>query len=108
MPGDINESDWKTFRQLRGIALERFCQRVLDEVGQIAADTDKTSHDRYRAVYKLVEERDEELAIAFNNPRRSDAFRQLLFIVSLGLLTEGELAQFMLAMCQSIESCRNL
>ena len=51
----ISEPDWKLFRQLQPLALERFCQRVLEEVGRLAADTGKTSHERYLAVLKLIE-----------------------------------------------------
>ena len=29
---DIKESDWKVFRKLREVALERYCERVLKEV----------------------------------------------------------------------------
>lgn len=29
MEREIRESDWKLFRQLRPLALDRFCQRVL-------------------------------------------------------------------------------
>jgi hypothetical protein len=29
---DIHESDWRVFRRLHSIALERFCTRVLEEV----------------------------------------------------------------------------
>jgi hypothetical protein len=30
----INESDWRIFRNLHAIALERFCQRVLSDINQ--------------------------------------------------------------------------
>jgi len=29
---DLSEADWKIFRELREVALERFCSRVLDEL----------------------------------------------------------------------------
>jgi hypothetical protein len=34
---DIHESDWRVFRRLHSIALERFCKRVLEEVRETAA-----------------------------------------------------------------------
>jgi hypothetical protein len=30
----ISEADWKLFRQLHALALERFCEGVLSEVGR--------------------------------------------------------------------------
>ena len=65
MIGQINEPDWQVFRRLQPIALERFCARVLAEIGRIAADDRKNSHERYLAIYKLIHERDEQLADAF-------------------------------------------
>ena len=95
MQSGFRESDWKVFRQLQPLALDRFCQRVLDEVGQqLAADADKGSHRRYLAVYRLIEDRDERLADAFNNPRRSTALVQLARIHAEGLLSEEEFARF--------------
>jgi hypothetical protein len=40
MKHEIPESDWKTFSQLRLVALERFCKRVLDEVRRFPSDTE--------------------------------------------------------------------
>jgi hypothetical protein len=72
---DVDEADWKVFRELRAIALERFCERALSEVARLAADTEKKSnHERYLAVYRLLEKRDGELAAAFND------FRRLTFV----------------------------
>jgi cytidylate kinase len=50
---DITESDWKIFKQQREIALERFCERVLDEIARISSDRTKSQHERYLAIYRL-------------------------------------------------------
>jgi hypothetical protein len=94
MSRTISEPDWKVFRQLRPIALERFCQRVLDEVQALAQDSTRTSHERYLAVFKLLQQRDKELARAFDDFRRSTALVQLGIIQSHRLWTEEELARF--------------
>jgi hypothetical protein len=91
---DISEADWKVLRQLKPIALERFCQQVLDEIGSLASDTSKTTHERYLAVFKRIEKRDRELAEAFDGLRRSTALQQLACMQSHGLLTEEEMARF--------------
>ena len=90
----ILESDWKLFRQLRLLALDRFCQRVLAEVSRLAADAGKSSHERYLAVFKLLQRRDEELADAFNDPRRSTMLVPLARIRFRELLTDDEFAGF--------------
>jgi hypothetical protein len=94
MERDFREADWKVFRRLQPVALDRFCQRVLDEVGQLTADTARSSHERYLAVYRLLQERDHQLAAMFNDPRHSTAFIQLARIWAEGLLTKEEFAQF--------------
>jgi hypothetical protein len=94
MQNSFGESDWKLFRQLRTLALERFCQRVLDEVGLLRADPNHGSHERYLAVYRLLQVRDEILADTFNNPRRSTARVQLANMRAHELLTEDEFARF--------------
>ena len=41
MSQEISESEWKILRELKPIALDRFCQRVLAEVDRITTDTAK-------------------------------------------------------------------
>ena len=82
---EIPESDWKVSRKLREVALERFCERVLREIDALTAGTATSYHERYLEVFKLVDRRDDELAHAFNNPRRSAALWQFAAIRSHGL-----------------------
>jgi hypothetical protein len=90
---DIHESDWKVFRRLHSIALERFCKRVLEEVREAAAcQTDY--HDCYRKLYRLIRNHDRRMAAAFDDPSRSRAFLLLANIIGEGLLTAEELKQF--------------
>ncbi len=91
---DVSEADWKIFRELREFALERFCSRVLDELETLRLDASRSQHQRYLAVYRLVQDRDQELAHAFNNPRRSQLIVQLAAIHAYGLLAPDELSRF--------------
>jgi hypothetical protein len=77
MSDEIPEADWKTFRELRTVALERFCERVLAELVKLATDSPGSNHERYLAVYQLIKKRDKELAGAFDDFRRSTAVRQI-------------------------------
>ena len=88
------ESDWKTFRALREVALQRFCERVLGEVVSIAQDSSGSHHERYLALFRLMQRRDEQLAHAFNNVARSRMIVQLAALHMLGLLAPHELEQF--------------
>lgn len=90
----IKESDWKLFRRLRALALERFCERVLNDIARRSSASSKSFHQRYLEIYRLIQRRDRELADAFNNPRRSVAIQQLTVIYADGLLSEEEFARF--------------
>jgi hypothetical protein len=94
MERDILESDWKLFRQLHDVALDRFCERVLLDAARLSGDTSKSSQQRYGELYKLVQQRDEEIANAFNDMRRSTAIRQIVAIRFHELWTEEEFARF--------------
>jgi hypothetical protein len=56
---DFPESDWKLFRDLRDIALERFCKRILNEVHTIVRDGSRTYHERYLDAFRLWRRRDD-------------------------------------------------
>jgi hypothetical protein len=90
---DIKESDWKVFRRLHRIALERYCERVLQEV-KLATACNDSYHDCYLKVYRLMRDRDKTMARTFDDLRRSNAIIQLLNIINEGLLTDDELKQF--------------
>jgi hypothetical protein len=90
---DFPESDWKVFRRLDRIALERFCESALGQVMSIASDSSRSHHERYLELYKLVQSQDRELGAAFNDLKRSTALWKLARIYSLGLLTEEEFGE---------------
>ena len=95
MERDIPERDWKLFsRELRPIALERFCERVLAEIGRVSSDDRRSHHERYLAVYGLVRDRDRDLADAFSDCRRSVARLHIGIIRRNGLLTDDEMSRF--------------
>src|SRR5439155_23212721 len=57
-PHDFPESDWKAFRELSALALERFCTRVLEKVEAILRDSSLGPHERYLKVFRFLRDRD--------------------------------------------------
>ena len=94
MRHEYPESDWKTFSELRLVALERFCKRVLDEVSRRPLNTEQSYHQRYLELFRWLGERNDELAKAFDDPRRSQMLWQLAAIYAYGLLEPDEFARF--------------
>jgi len=90
----IHEPDWKLFRKLHPIMLERFCTRVLGEVDRIASDTALSNHQRFLALNRLIRERSEEMAACFDDMSRSMAVTLLARLRFHDVLSDDELAQF--------------
>ncbi len=104
----VPEGDWKVFTKVHPVAMERFCERVLDEARNVLADASKSSHERYLALYQLMGRRDKDLAKAFDDYRRSTAFWQIAIMYNQRLLTEEEFMQFSPETCNSILALQNI
>jgi len=94
MSDRISEADWRVLRELKPIALERFCERIISEIAVLTSDTGKSYHERYKAVYTLIKRRDDDLADAFDDLRRLTAVRRLTCMKYHELLTAEEMARF--------------
>lgn len=90
----ILESDWKKFKELRKIALDRFCKIVLAEAKTIAEHSALSAHARYGMLYGLIHDRNRDMAQAFdhNSQSRSSALTALRLFVRHDLLTDDELS----------------
>jgi len=90
----ILESDWKKFKELREIALDRFCQGVLADAKTISQNGARSAHTRYRMLYRLMRDRDKAIVDTFDNNgySRNSALMGLWLMVMHDLLTEAELS----------------
>lgn len=93
MRDQIKESDWKIFKELRPLALDRYCEHVMEDIEKTIHHSDKDSYTRYIKVYKTVKEGDKKLAHLFDGFSRSKAEQQLLLYYSNDLLTDEEFAR---------------
>jgi hypothetical protein len=102
------ESDWRVFRELREVALDRLCERALNEAEGVISDSSSTFHERFRQLFGLVAGRNHDIARGFDGPKRSAMLVQLSAICALGLLEPDELARFSEKTRQTVESLANL
>jgi hypothetical protein len=93
MEGRIPERDWKIWRTLSEVALNRFCQKILDEAAEFA-DGDGTPHERYGRLFQHIKKRDRVIADVFDEPSRSRAYMQIAFAARKRIITREELGQF--------------
>jgi hypothetical protein len=94
MGPQIPEPDWKTLRALQRTLLNRLCAKILDECRAVMDDASLTPHQRYLKTFELIQRRDEDIDIAFNDMRRSMAILKLTAIRRMGLLTDVEFQRF--------------
>lgn len=90
----LEERDWKHLSKLKPLALDRLCLRILSRVQDMAGDASKSPHERYLEVYRIIHDGDEDIAVAFNDIRRSNAWLRLLTMRRLGLITDAEFEGF--------------
>ena len=94
MSADFPESDWRRFKEVHKRLLERYSASILQEIAAVSLGGQGTAHDRYLQAYKLINERNEEMARTFDDFRRSTACMQLVMMRRLGLLTDQDLSGF--------------
>jgi hypothetical protein len=92
MAREIKEADWKVLKRLHPVALERFCERVLTEIGNVKNDDARNFHQRYLDIFEIIERRDREMARIFDDLKRSRGLTMLAQMCSAGLLTDDELS----------------
>ncbi len=102
------ESDWKVFRELREVALERLCERILGEAAALISNSNSTHHERFGRLFGLIRDRNHDVARSFDGPKRSAMLAQLAVIQSLGLLEPSEMALFSAETRETAESLANL
>jgi hypothetical protein len=88
------ESEWKKFKKLRKICLERFCNEVLAEARSVCDSEEPNALERYYGLYQLIQDKERELEKAFDGLSRSKAFMQLLLMYKMGLVEENQLDEF--------------
>lgn len=89
----ILESDWKTFKELRKLALDRFCQGVLAETRIVTQNSTLSAHARYLTLYRMMRSRDKDMAAVFDGRmNRSNVVLPLMLMIAHDLLTDKELS----------------
>ena len=94
MQRSVPESEWKVFRTLRDAVRERFCERILEQIDGLCRAHGRSPYERYRDIFCLLNDRDREMAQAFDDVRRSTMIASLGAMVRLDLVGPRDLAQF--------------
>lgn len=93
MPRSVEEADWQVFKKIKELAIERFCERAIDEYREIINDTDDHAHNRFLLLGRIVQNRDEQMGLLFDGHSRSKMTLQLYGMRMEGLVDDELLAQ---------------
>jgi len=90
----IKESDWKRFKEVHQIAMERFDQKCLQEAEYHLTDKAKSATERFFEVRDIMRDRNKQRATLFDDYRRSTAWMQIAFMRAHKLITDEEMLRF--------------
>lgn len=88
------ERDWKKLRSIKDKLLQNACENILEEVENTIKGRGTESHKAYLALWKLMKKEDEEIALMFDDLKRSTAIYKLAAWKRNKLLTEDDLKEF--------------
>lgn len=90
----IAERDWKTLRAMKDDVLNAACERILDKAQSVLDNREGRNYQAYLELFKLIEAEDREIALMFDNLKRSTAIQKLIAWRTRGLLADEDVAQF--------------
>ena len=89
----MKESDWKKFKKIKELAIEKYCTLALDESQKVISDQNEHIHNRYLLLYKLLQNRNKHMSLLFDGHSRSKAWIQLIAMRKEGLADETLLSE---------------
>jgi hypothetical protein len=105
---DIAESDWKVFKILHPIAMDRFFERAVKEMQPLLWTKNKPAQERFWDALNLAEKQRQQAARLFDDYRRSTAVLQAGLWYANDLLTEEESSRFSPEMQQRLRALAKL
>jgi hypothetical protein len=91
---DIAECDWKVFKELHAIAMDRFFEETVKQMQPLLWTKNKTAQERFWAALDYATERRKLAARLFDDPRRSAAIMMAAALYAREIMTEEELSRF--------------
>ena len=94
MQSDIAERDWKVFKELHPIAMDRFFEKTVKDLQQPLWTKNKPAQERFWDAWTYATRQQEQTAILFDDFRRSTAILQARMIHANHLYSDEEVARF--------------
>ena len=94
MSRHIPEKDWKKLRSLIEPSLNIASERIFQRVEKLIASRGAESHKYYLKLWKILREHDQEIALMFDDLRRSTAIFKLAVWKRNGILSDENFNEF--------------
>ena len=91
---NIPEKDWKQLKVLHDKLLTMACEKIFDEIEIMLKARKGKEHESYLKLWDFLQSEDKEIAIMFNDLKRSNAMLKLASWKRNNLLSEGDLKYF--------------
>ncbi len=90
----IKESDWKYLRSIKDQVLNRHCDGILEVIDLILQNRKSEEHKSYIQIYNLINRKDNEIAITYNDLKRSNAIEKICHMRRHFAMTDEEFSKF--------------
>ena len=90
----IKESDWKYLRKIKDSILNRHCDAILEYVDLILQNRKSAEHKSYLQVFRFLEDKDREIAITYNDLKRSNAIEKICHMRKHLAMTDEQFSRF--------------
>ena len=91
---NIPEKDWKKLRAMKDTVLNIACERILEKVKRVIENKGNDNHKAYIELWEIMRLEDDEIALMFDDLKRSNAKIKLAAWKSNGLISDEDLKGF--------------
>ena len=90
----ISEKDWKIIRSMKDRILNLACCRIMSNVSMIIENDKDNAHAKYLELWEMLTNEDNNIALMFDDLKRSNAITKLAKWKMHDLITDEEMLQF--------------
>ena len=108
MSHDIPERDCKKLRAIKDAALNIACERIFQNITKLIDSRGAESHKYYLKLWKVLQEKDKEISLMFDDLKRSTAIFKLAMWKKNGILSGEDFEELTEETKKRIESICNI
>lgn len=108
MSQGIPEKDWMKIRALKETAINIACERIFYKINTLIESRGSENHKYYLKLWKVMEAEDKEIALMFDDLKRSTAIFELSMWKRNGILSDDDFEELTEETKQRIVSICNI